>query len=630
MSGRAVDVARSRVVLVGTPAYRDSSLPDVPVVANNVADLADVLMELGGFAAEHCLTASPAASVEDIGDLLVQAASEAEDLLLFYYSGHGLLSPRGRELYLALANTKVDKLAFTALPFEAVRSVCLDSRAKSRVVILDSCFSGRAIGNTLADPGETVLGQLEVAGTYTLTSAPANRTALILPGEPHTAFTERLLRLLRTGSPEFGPMIGLGDIYRHLCIQLRSEGLPIPQQRGTETADLLGLVRNPWLLADREHDGADTAVVPIGGIVGILDGRARIQTSGYLPGDDDVIVSPAVVARYGVRAGDAIIGSIRRRDLTRKPHPLHQLTTVNGLDPDDAADRPRFERLTTVFPERRIVLGDREADFATRAIDLIAPLGFGQRALIVHPPGSDPTVLMTRLATAMTRNHPEAHLMLAMVGALPENVTLARSVVMGEIIATTFAESATERITSLELAAERAKRLAELGHDIVLIVDSLNSVHVACASSLSSGSAPSPTGGEDDALRRVRDLFGIGRDIQSGGSITLLGGLDCGPGAADEHGVYGALRPIATAEVRFVQPLLSAKDVPALDFRASATKMWHLLVNDAESADMARLRDALGRLAPDEANRRFQDLLTTTKTNTQSLASVALGVLDMD
>ena len=248
MNIRAVDPARSRVVLVGTSAYDgvDPMLPDVPVVANNIVDLAAVLTDpyLGGFDAAHCVVAPPGAGVAEVGDLLVQAAGEAEDLLLFYYCGHGLLSPRRRELFLTLAGTRPDRLAFTALPFDAIRDACLESRATSRVVIIDSCFSGRAIGETLAVDDQEVLGQLVVNGTYTLTSAPANRTALILPGERHTAFTARLIALLRSGSPQAGDMISLGDIYRHLHARMRAEGLSVPQQCGTETADLLGLVRN--------------------------------------------------------------------------------------------------------------------------------------------------------------------------------------------------------------------------------------------------------------------------------------------------------------------------------------------------------------------------------------------------
>ncbi|WP_412543933.1 ribosomal protein L7/L12 [Longispora sp. K20-0274] len=243
---RAIDAARSRIVLIGTPAYDDPELPDVPAVTNNLSDLAAVLTDprLGGFSPAHCAVTPPGADVSRVGDLLVRAATEAEDLLLIYYSGHGMLGPLRRELYLSVAGTRPDMLAFTALAFEAVRDICLGSRARNRVVILDSCFSGRAIGETLAGTEESVLGQLQVAGTYTLTSSPANRVALTLPGERNTAFTGRLLALLRAGSPTAGPVLSLGDIYRHLHVQLRAEGLPVPQQRGTETADQLGLVRN--------------------------------------------------------------------------------------------------------------------------------------------------------------------------------------------------------------------------------------------------------------------------------------------------------------------------------------------------------------------------------------------------
>lgn len=244
MNIRAVDTARSRIVLFGTPSYVDSGLLDVPVVANNVRDLAAVLTDpdLGGFDPAHCVTVPGGATAAEIGEPLMQAAAEAEDLLLFYYSGHGM-PWRDGEWYLCLANTRTDRLPFTALQFEAVRDAFLGSRAKNRVIILDSCYSGRAIGGNLGDSG--VLHQLEVNGAYMLTSASANREALYLPGEPHTAFTERLLHLLRTGLPEAGPWLSMSNIYLTLIRQLRAESLPEPQCLGRGTAELLGLTRNP-------------------------------------------------------------------------------------------------------------------------------------------------------------------------------------------------------------------------------------------------------------------------------------------------------------------------------------------------------------------------------------------------
>ena len=247
MSVRAADPARSRIVLVGTPVYDDPLLPDVPEVARNLAGLAAVFTDtsLGGFPAEHCVTAAPDSTVDQVGDLLEEAAEQAEDLLLFYFAGHGLIGARG-ELFLGLRGTRFRNPAYSALRFETVRDTFLSLRTKaaSRAVIIDSCFSGRAIGSTLAGGGDTLADELEISGTYTLTSAPPNSLALVRDGEPYTAFTGRLLDLLCDGSTQAGDLISLGEIYRHLYTRLRADGLPLPQQRGTGTADLLGLIRN--------------------------------------------------------------------------------------------------------------------------------------------------------------------------------------------------------------------------------------------------------------------------------------------------------------------------------------------------------------------------------------------------
>jgi Caspase domain len=242
---RAADPARSRIVLVGPPYYQDKHLPDIPQVAENLKDLVRVFTDplLSGFRARHCVTVPAEAGVEEVGDLLHEAAAQAEDLLLFYYAGHGVLGRTG-ELYLGLRNTRFRAPEFSALRFETVRGTFLDSPALNRVVIVDSCYSGRAIGQTLGADEQEVLGQLEISGTYTLTSTAPNSLALVRDGETHTAFTGRLLRLLQDGSALVGEVLSLGEIYRQLYVQLRAEGLPLPQQRGTATADLLGLVYN--------------------------------------------------------------------------------------------------------------------------------------------------------------------------------------------------------------------------------------------------------------------------------------------------------------------------------------------------------------------------------------------------
>lgn len=245
MSVRPVDPARSRVVLLGTAAYSDESLPDIPQVAANLTDLSRVLTdpELGGFGEQQCVVVPAGAGVEQVGELLHEAAGQAEDLLLFYYAGHGVLGRSG-ELYLSLRNTRLRSPEYSGLRFETVRGTFLDSGAANRVVIIDSCYSGRAIGPTLSATEQEVIGQLEITGTYTLTSAPANSLALVRDGEAHTAFTGRLLDLISNGSEKAGDLLSLGEIYRHLHTRLRADGLPLPQQRGTATTDQLGLVHN--------------------------------------------------------------------------------------------------------------------------------------------------------------------------------------------------------------------------------------------------------------------------------------------------------------------------------------------------------------------------------------------------
>jgi hypothetical protein len=234
------------MVLLGVPDYADPALIDVPQVRRNVVDLQAVLTDprLGGFAPRHCQVAPWRASVAEVGRLLRTAADEAEDLLLFYYSGHGLLSALRRELHLSVHDTEHDQPSFTALAYHAVRDAWVRSRAGSRVVILDCCFSGRAIGDTLANLVDVVIEQVGVTGTYTLAASAGSSTAMVLGTETHTAFTGRLLDLLRTGVPDAGDVLDLGTLYRHLHARMLADGLPPPQQRGTENADRLGLVRN--------------------------------------------------------------------------------------------------------------------------------------------------------------------------------------------------------------------------------------------------------------------------------------------------------------------------------------------------------------------------------------------------
>jgi hypothetical protein len=261
---RFPDPQRSRVVLIGTSAYRDDSLPDLPQVGANLKDLAGFLCDGGdGLVPEgNCQVVTDEESMSVIGRKLRTAARQAADLLLVYYAGHGLVGGKRHELYLALPDSEWADPEFNSLEYDKLRSAVLDSPAKTKVIILDCCFSGRAVTETMAGSAE-LLGQIEVDGSYVLTAAHRDQVALVIDGEEHTAFTGRLLRLLREGIAGGPELLAIDDLYRELRVRMKAEGLSIPQKRGTATADLLALARNNAFAAaalPRLRERADAAL----------------------------------------------------------------------------------------------------------------------------------------------------------------------------------------------------------------------------------------------------------------------------------------------------------------------------------------------------------------------------------
>ncbi len=253
---------RSRAVLIGTGRYTDDKLPDLPVVGRTIADLAAALTDpVHGVVPEnHCTVLEDQGDIRLIGRHLRSAARFAEDLLLVYFVGHGLVGGRRHELYLGLPDSEWAEPEFNSLEYDKLRSSVLDSAAATKIIILDCCFSGRVVSETLADPVTEMVGQIEVDGTYVLASAGRDQVALMLPGEDYTAFTGRFLEILRNGVPGGPELLTVDYLYRQLVMRMRAEGLSQPQKRGTSTADLLALAENRALAAARRHlqEAADT------------------------------------------------------------------------------------------------------------------------------------------------------------------------------------------------------------------------------------------------------------------------------------------------------------------------------------------------------------------------------------
>ena len=250
---RLPDPQRSHAVLIGTGRYGDDKLPDLPVVRRTISDLAAVLTDpvYGVVPENHCTVLEDQGDIRLIGRHLRSAASQAEDLLLVYFVGHGLVGARRHELYLGLPDSKWAEPEFNSLEYDKLRSAVLDSPAATKIIILDCCFSGRVVTEAMADPVTEMVGQIEVDGTYVLASAGRDQVALILPGEDYTAFTGRFLHLLRDGVPGGPELLTVDYLYRQLVRKMKAEGLSLPEKRGTATADLLALAGNRAFAAER-------------------------------------------------------------------------------------------------------------------------------------------------------------------------------------------------------------------------------------------------------------------------------------------------------------------------------------------------------------------------------------------
>ncbi|MFW3172887.1 transcription termination factor Rho, partial [Geodermatophilus sp. CPCC 206100] len=369
----------------------------------------------------------------------------------------------------------------------------------------------------------------------------------------------------------------------------------------------------------------DDVLLPVAGILDVLDNYAFVRTSGYLTGPNDVYVSLSQVRRYGLRRGDAITGAVRQpREGERKDkyNALVRLDTVNGLDPEQARQRPEFTKLTPLYPQERLRLETEPHQLTTRVIDLVMPIGKGQRALIVSPPKAGKTMVLQSIANAITTNNPECHLMVVLVDERPEEVTDMQRSVKGEVIASTFDRPPSDHTTVAELSIERAKRLVEMGHDVVVLLDSITRLGRAYNLAAPASGRILSGGVDSTALYPPKRFLGAARNIENGGSLTIIASALVETGSTMDTVIFEEFKGTGNAEIKLDRRLADKRVFPAVDVNASGTRKEEILMSPDELAIVIKLRRVLAALEPQQALELLLDKLRKTRNNIEFLMQI--------
>jgi len=403
---------------------------------------------------------------------------------------------------------------------------------------------------------------------------------------------------------------------------------------------------------DRDYDGNQDArgqqsreeevLLPVAGILDMADHQhAYLRTSGYLPGPKDVYVNAQQIKDNGLRAGDAVTGWVREsgdnaasgggsgrgrrqnRANRLKYKPLVSVETVNGMDPERAKRRPEFTKLTPLYPQEQLRLETTPKALTPRVIDLVSPIGKGQRGLIVSPPKAGKTIILQQIANAISVNNPEAHLMVVLVDERPEEVTDMQRTVKGEVIASTFDRPASDHTTVAELAIERAKRLVELGQDVVVLLDSITRLGRAYNLAAPASGRILSGGVDASALYPPKRFFGAARNIENGGSLTILATALVETGSKMDEVIFEEFKGTGNMELRLSRQLAERRVFPAVDVAASSTRREELLIDPAQLKIMWRLRRLFSGLEQQQALELVLGKLKDTQSNAEFLMVIS-------
>ncbi len=372
----------------------------------------------------------------------------------------------------------------------------------------------------------------------------------------------------------------------------------------------------------------DDVLIPVAGILDVLDNYAFVRTSGYLPGNNDVYVSLGQVKKYNLRKGDAVVGAIRQpregdnNQGRQKYNAIVRIDSINGLPVEEAANRVEFGKLTPLYPQERLRLETESTKLSTRIIDLMAPIGKGQRGLIVSPPKAGKTLVLQAIANAIAKNNPEVHLMVVLVDERPEEVTDMQRTVKGEVIASTFDRPAEDHTTVAELAIERAKRLVELGHDVVVLLDSITRLGRAYNLAAPASGRILSGGVDSSALYPPKRFFGAARNIEEGGSLTIIATALVETGSKMDEVIFEEFKGTGNMELRLSRQLADKRIFPAVDVNASGTRREEMLMGADEVKVTWKLRRALAGLDQQQALEIVLGKLKETQSNVEFLMQI--------
>ena len=379
--------------------------------------------------------------------------------------------------------------------------------------------------------------------------------------------------------------------------------------------------------SDEPQVNEDDVLAPISGVLDILDNYAFVRTSGYLPGPNDVYVSLAQVKRYHMRKGDHILGAIRvpregEQNSRQRFNALVKVEAINGQPVEEASSRREFSKLTPLYPKERLRLETTPKKLGTRVVDLVSPIGKGQRGLIVSPPKAGKTLMLQSIANAITANNPEVYLMMVLVDERPEEVTDMQRTVSGEVIASTFDRPAEDHTTVAELAIERAKRLVELGYDVVVLLDSMTRLGRAYNLAAPASGRILSGGVDSAALYPPKKFFGAARNIEEGGSLTILATALVETGSKMDEVIFEEFKGTGNMELRLSRQLADKRIFPAVDINASGTRREENLLSPDEVKIMWGLRRALAGMEPEQALNILTNQLRKTESNVEFLLTV--------